>query len=591
MKPLQNVLLLSQRCCLLVEMSVVLSLSPAGIGHTVAQNARQELNIDTRDGVQLHTEVFLPNGRGPFSTVLLRTPYSKWIKNVTDKLANDLVSAGLGCVVQDCRGTGQSSGEWYPYRHESADGLDTLHWIRKQPWCNGSIGLYGNSYLGYTHFALANTARDTVKAGYAHVPTFDWYETTYFGGAMRLDARVTWNTFVARPKVSQAPLIDGELSNWNWDASYRHLPLIEWDNTVGDEILWMRDAVKHPQRDEYWRGFDIVEDLKETVIPNLIVSGWYDIFLDQALRYSARIREHSASETARKHQHVVIGPWGHTPNENAGVRDFGQNATRQLDELRGQWYAHWLNGEDNGIQGLPTFQLFVMGANRWREANEWPLKETKWTHYYLHGQGAANSLDGDGMLSTKTPTVEQPDKFTYDPDNPVPTNGGEWRLFAPWGPRDQRSIEKRDDVLVYTSEPLMEALEVTGPIHVILYAATDAKDTDWTAKLVDVFPDGRAFNLCDGIIRARYRNPQVGSTLLEPGKVYRYEIDLWATSNEFQRGHRIRLEVSSSNFPRFDRNLNTGAVFGQSNELIIAHQRVLHDAVHASYVLLPVIPK
>ncbi len=572
-------------------LTLLLSAFLGGQRDASAQPPPRNERVETQDGVSLRTEVFLPKAKGAFPTVLMRTPYSKWLENDTNRTAQDLASAGFACVVQDCRGTGKSAGQWYPYRYETTDGMDTLTWVRKQLWCNGSVGLYGDSYLGYTHFCLANKAGEMVKAGYAHVPTFDWYDTTYLGGAMRLDARVTWNTFVARPNVDQAPLVVGNLKDWNWETSYRHLPLLEWDKTVGHEIAWMRDSVKHPQRDEYWRDFEIAGDLNETVIPNLVVSGWYDIFLDQALRYPEIIRKHSLNKRAREHQHVVIGPWGHAPNKRTGQRDFGENSTKKLDELRRDWYAHWLNGANNGIDKLPMFQLFVMGGNRWRESNDWPLPQTQWTKYYFHSKGAANSLQGDGKLTTAPPQAEEADRFVYDPDNPVPTNGGEFRLFAPWGPQDQRPIEARDDVLVYTSEVVKEPLEVTGPIRVVLYAATSARDTDWTAKLVDVAPDGKAFNLCDGIIRARYRNPEKGSELLEPEKVYRYEIDLWATSNEFQPGHRVRIEVSSSNFPRFNRNLNTGATFGQSSEFIVAYQTVLHNSEYASHVVLPVIPK
>jgi putative CocE/NonD family hydrolase len=353
----------------------------------------------------------------------------------------------------------------------------------------------------------------------------------------------------------------------------------------------MRDSIEHPLRDEYWDDFDLVQNIDKVECPNLIVSGWYDIFLDQALRYTGQIRQNSANEQARRQQHIIIGPWGHLINETPEGREFGPTAAKNVNELTVQWFAHWLNGEDNGVNKLPYLQLFVMGANHWREADDWPLPETEWTKYYLHSCGSANTAAGNGSLNVYEPECEPPDKFIYDPENPVPTIGGEWRFYDKWGPQDQSEVEARDDVLVYTSAVLEDPLEVTGPIQVVLYAATDASDTDWTAKLVDVNPDGKALNLCDGIIRARYRNPKKGAQSLEAGKVYRYEINLWATSNEFQPGHRIRLQISSSSFPRFDCNPNTGKPFGLTRDLKRAQQKVLHNGEHVSHILLPVIPK
>jgi hypothetical protein len=274
-----------------------------------------------------------------------------------------------------------------------------------------------------------------------------------------------------------------------------------------------------------------------------------------------------------------------------GELDFGKDALLDIGELQFQWFSYWLKGEETGVEDWPAYYLFVMGENRWRGEQEWPLKRTQFTPYYLHSGGRANSVQGDGVLNTSEPGDEKPDSFVYDGDDPVPTIGGNNLIGAAAGPIDQKVVEQRDDVLVYSTAPLQADVEITGPVRMILYAVSTARDTDFTAKLVDVHPDGKAFNLCDGIIRARCRAGMDKPAWLEPGKVERYEIDLWVTSNLFRRGHRIRVQVSSSNFPRFDRNPNSGEPFGSATELMAATQTILHDAEHPSQLILPVIPR
>jgi putative CocE/NonD family hydrolase len=262
-----------------------------------------------------------------------------------------------------------------------------------------------------------------------------------------------------------------------------------------------------------------------------------------------------------------------------------------VGKLQFEWFEYWLKGRETGVQDWPAVRLFVMGENVWRNEQEWPLARTQLTPWYLHSAGQANTRGGDGVLSAKAPEEEPPDRFSYDPADPVPTRGGNNLVGPPTGPFDQSTLEERPDVLVYTSAPLERAVEVTGPVKVILHAASSARDTDFTAKLVDVHPDGKAYNLCDGIVRARSRESVTQPTLIEPGKRYRYDIDLWVTSNLFKAGHRIRVEISSSNFPRFDRNPNTGHDFGADAQLLKAEQTVFHDSEHPSHILLPMIPR
>jgi putative CocE/NonD family hydrolase len=270
--------------------------------------------------------------------------------------------------------------------------------------------------------------------------------------------------------------------------------------------------------------------------------------------------------------------------------NFGKESVVNLREIQTKWFDHWLKNVSTGADEWPPVRIFVMGRNEWRDEQEWPLERTKYTRYYFHSQGSANTLNGDGKLSTAIPADEPADRFVYDPNDPVPTLGGCNLIGCPAGPRDQTEAEKRSDVLLFTSDELKAELEVTGPIKVILYAASSAPDTDWTGKLVDVHPDGRVFNLCDGIIRARYCDSQDNPSLIQPGKTYRYGIDLWVTSNAFLPSHKIRVEISSSNFPRFDRNLNTPEPVGTGTKMLKATQIVYHDREHPSHILLPVIP-
>jgi uncharacterized protein len=563
--------------------------------------------VEMPDGAKLFLDLYLPKGEGKFASVVLRTPYTTALGELANgvsqpgaKFAKDFVSQGYVFVLQDCRGTGRSEGNWDPWATEGLDGAELLKWIVKQPWSNGRVATFGSSYCGYTQWATATKSGDALKAMITEVPAFGWYSSNFVDNVFRLECSIVWNTLTARPHLGQESLVDIppstqafviNLRQGPWDKVLRHLPLRTWDQLVGQPIPWVGEIIDRPVFDAYWAQRDASDDLKCIATPNLTITGWYDLFLNQALEYVPRLRTEAASETARRHQYLVIGPWGHMVNETGGLRDYGRQAQIDRPALIAQWCRQWLKGEDAGVDQWPFVRLFVMGANRWRDENEWPLARAQYTPLFFHGKGAANTLNGDGSLSREGPAIEPPDHYVYDPNDSVPTHGGEWSLRSPYGALDQREIESRADVLVYTSEPLTEPLEVTGPVKVILYAASSALDTDWTGKLVDVYPDGRAFNLCDGIARARYRESRTQERLLQPDEVCRFEIDLWATSNEFQPGHRIRVEISSSNFPRFDRNPNTGHKFGADAELVVARQTVYHDKEQPSHIVLPIIPR
>ena len=569
----------------LASWSALLSLATAKEPvYDVEVEVRADAMIPMSDGVQLAAHIFLPKAEGKFPVVLVRTPYGKGGTNGGPGHA--YAHRGYVYISQDCRGKGKSEGDWTPFVNEPRDGKDTHRWILDQPWCNGTIGTAGGSYVGFTQWTSAPGSGDYLKAMFPIVPLIDPYEDiAYVDGAFQLALMMGWGA-----GVSGHP----EVRTWDhdkWNEAFRALPLRTWDDAIGSEVQYLRDWIAHPHFDEYWERCSLRGRQQDIMSPMYVVCGWYDLFAKSVFDHVNAVKQSSKSENVRN-MHILMGPWKHgiSRDGKVGSLDFGKDSVVNISALQAKWMDHWLKGEKADAEQWPPIRLFVMGRNEWRDEQEWPLKRTQYTPYYFHSQGSANTLDGDGKLSTAKPADEPTDRYVYDPEDPVPTLGGNNLGRVPVGPHDQTKAEQREDVLVYTSDELKTELEVTGPVKVVLYATSDATDTDWTAKLVDVHPDGRAFNLCDGIVRARYRESADKPTLIEPGKLYRYEIDLWVTSNAFLPGHKIRVEISSSNFPRFDRNPNTGHPFGADAELKKASQTVHHSAEHQSHIILPVIP-
>ncbi len=539
-----------------------------------------DVKVPMRDGVELATHVYRPKAPGRYPTILMRTPYGKpgrvWGE------ARRYTEAGYVMVIQDCRGRGKSAGTWDPFRYDSEDGYDTLQWIGVQEWSNGKVGMAGGSYVGWTQWAAAPLGSPFLKTMVPIVPFANVYdEIAYPGGAFQLALLFGWGSGVGGMDLSPGQLQNG----------YRHLPLRDWDSQFGKDVFFLDQWVEHPSLDEYWRQRGINHRYRDIQLPILNIGGWYDIFSKTTIELVDRVRAESDNRLARRNQFLVMGPWAHgVGTRRVGQLDFGQAAELKIGDLQQQWFDYWLRDQDNGVEDWPAYYLFVMGENRWRGEQQWPLARTRWTEYYLSSDGRANTRHGDGRLSLEVPEEEPVDKYVFDPNDPVPTVGGNNLVGATIGPYDQAEVEDRDDVLVYSTPPFDDALEVTGPVKLVLYAASSASDTDFTAKLVDVHPDGKAFNLCDGIVRARYRSSNTQPELIKPHQVYAFEIDLWVTSNVFLPGHRLRLEVSSSNFPRFDRNPNSGHEFGTDTELLTAKQTVFHDRTHPSRLVLPVIP-
>jgi putative CocE/NonD family hydrolase len=523
-----------------------------------------------RDGVRLSTNVFLPSGSpGKFPTLLVRTPYGKGSALLPGYRI--FLDHKFAIVVQDVRGRYASQGVFRPPTQEGNDGSDTISWIASQAWSDGGVGMLGGSYLGIAQWRAVLTHNPHLRAIFPVVAGSDEYLDRFYspGGAMKLGHRMQWIAENLSLPWHSRPAFDDFVM---------HLPLRTMDRVVtGQTIGFYQESLNHPSYDSYWRTRSTRERLPETNTPAFIVGGWYDNFVESDLAAFTELRKRSGAHR------VLIGPWAHNMSMRVGGVSFGRNSGLDLRRLQLEWFRHWMPGP----QPVPDFaraavRIFVMGANVWRDENEWPLARTQFKPLYLT----------PGRTLSTEPRAPGRDEFFYDPENPVPTRGGAVccnpKVF-PWGPMDQRDIESRPDVLVYSTAALKEDVEVTGEVHVVLYASTSVRDTDFTAKLVDVFPDGEARNLCDGIIRLRYRNGLQKPQFAKPGEVYALRIPVGVTSNLFKAGHRIRIEISSSNFPRFDRNPNTGRPIADERNLQIARQIVYHGIRHPSRVVLPVI--
>lgn len=545
-----------------------------------------DVKVPMRDGVNLSADIYLPQATGPFPTVLMRTPYSNNMDAMIEK-ARRLANVGYACVLQDCRGRWDSDGEYYPFR-EGEDGYDTQEWIGRQPWSNGKIGMAGGSYVGAVQWQSAPHRSQYLTCMAPRVICCDYFTgLVYPGGAFQLNVLMTWGM---RTNGRTGQSIDFH----NWTEALRKLPMAAMDELAGRNLPFWKDWIAHPAYDDYWDAINDEKRWGEIAAPAFNMGGWYDLYAQHTFINFNGLRQQGRTPAARQSK-LIVGPWPHalSTSPRTGDIDFGAHSMVDLEALELRWFDYWLKGIDNGIVEEPPLRLFIMGINQWRDEQEWPLARTDWQTWYLHSAGHANTLRGDGALSPVAPGDESTDHFVFDPMYPVQTAGGNNCCsphIIPWGPYDQTNVEMRGDVLCYTSAPLPTDLETTGPISVVLYAATDGPDTDWTAKLVDVSPTGYAKNLCDGIIRARYRKGFDQPELLEANKVYAYTIDVGVTGNVFRQGHRIRLEISSSNFPRFDRNPNTGHPYGLDSDLRSAAQTIHHSRAYPSHLLLPVIP-
>jgi putative CocE/NonD family hydrolase len=505
-------------------------------------------------------------------------------------------------ITQDSRGRYGSEGEWYPYRSEAEDGFDAIAWAAALPYADGQVGLIGGSYNGFTQWAAATQQPAALRAMVPEVAPADPLNGfMYRGGAYSLARmanhylglglnvlgrrhRADPDTLAEKIRALCRDVDDLEA------AGYRSLPLAKFAPVRRHDVAQVFfDELAAPLDREHrtWQPLTITGKHERVQVPTFNIGGWFDLFLADTLTHFTSMR------ALGRPTKLLIGPWTHgATSSRVGALNFGIGSApgfidqrTSITSLKLRWFDHWLKGIDTGMMEEPPIKLFVMGANVWRDEAEWPLARAVDTPFYLRA---------GGRLSAELPDREAPDPYDYDPADPVPTLGGTLGAapdYAP-GPFDHRLIEARPDVLLYRTLPLEHDTEVTGPIEVHVWATSTAPDTDFVARLVDVYPDGRSINLTDGIIRARYRDFPSGAppSLIEPGRPYEYAIDLWATSNVFKAGHRIGLQVTSSCFPCWDRNPNTGHAFGADAELQVAHQEILHDRAHPSHVRLPLIP-
>ena len=548
-----------------------------------------DVSAAMRDGTVLRADVYRPDAPGRYPVLLQRTPYSKDGENCVEQ-GHNLAERGYVVVQQDVRGRYRSDGEFQPGffsadHRDAEDGYDTVEWAAGLTWSTGKVGTFGGSYCGWTQWELAHTRPPHLAAMIPSAIAADLLDRE-MSGVLRLGRVLWWSVNTLAPDVrrrlneeagpttteeAERLYLERDRSKWLW-----HLPLAE----IPDEALsgvgrhwrsWLADhASDH---------FGFLERHRDVAVPALTTTGWYDQQIG-AIRNFTGMRANGMTGEARRGQRLIVGPWSHTTDfssSQVGEVDFGPDAVRDFFQMADDWFGHWLKGESTGVEEWPPVQIFVMGANRWRGEEEWPLARTEYTDYYL---------GGGGKLGLGAPSDEPPDSYDYDPRDPVMT------LYSPRGqqePQDQRTLDGRRDILCYQTDPVEEPIEVTGPITVHLWAASSARDTDFVVKLMDVWPDGFVQELCYGIVPARYRESFTSPSLIEPGRTYEYTIRVSPTGNLFRRGHRIRLDVSSSDFPNFDRNHNTGGDDYAETTLVTARQTIYHDRQRPSRVVLPVI--
>jgi putative CocE/NonD family hydrolase len=568
--------------------------------------------VRMRDGVDLATDVWRPDDDARHPVLLERTPYDRTYEPIAGLRWLDLVAGGYVVATQDCRGRFGSGGTFAPFVDEPDDGYDAVAWAAEQPWSNGRIGMIGGSYVGATQWLAAGARPPALRAIAPYVTASDYHEGwVYQGGAFQLGFSLRWSLeSLALPK-----LVDRESKGENVGADiaalraslrdmrslYRHRPLRGFD--VMRHSPWYDEWLAHPDRDAFWQRIAPQERYDATDVASLNIAGWYDIFADGTYRNFAGMRHSGPTDRARSGSTLLVGPWSHSiDNGIFAERHYGSLSSWGNEDpttLHRQFFDRWLGDDPATADGTDDpVRLFVMGADTWRQEADWPPPDAETRTWYLRGEGRANTARGDGRLDAEAPRAEEPDAFLYDPRDPVPSMGGATlnQSGTPgWnsGPWDQRPLESRADVLVYTSAPLTEPLTVVGSVEVVLFVSSSAPDTDFTAKLVDVHPSGRAEILADGILRMRYRGSLSDPEPLEPGEVEEIRILVGGTANEFKAGHRIRLDVSSSNFPRFDANTNTGGTIADEtwDDLGPALNRVFHDGARPSRLLLPVLQR
>jgi predicted acyl esterase len=531
--------------------------------------------VPMRDGTVLRADVYRPQVEGQYPVLVGRVGYKlrDWVMDFYTPMGEYYARRGYVVLWQNVRGTFASEGWFHPYWDDAwgmnRDGYDTVEWAATQPWSNGKVGMLGASYSGLTQYLTAPTRPPHLEALFVQMGWGSAYADMFRDGVYQLIIRAWW----------PMGMVMEEMESW-----YRHLPLKSLPPLEG-LADWYFEQLDHSEDGPYWWPMDLSTRFSEVDVPIVHWNGWFDYRFDVTLDSFQGIRAHGRSERCREGQRLVIGPWCHV-SPPAWELDFGPEAVLDEDAYRLRWYDYWLKGMENGVMDEPPVRVFLMGANRWLKMEDWPPSTVTYQPVYLRGGTGRSELSlNNGGLTFETPGgAERPDSFLYDPEDPIPS----LRTFEDTGPKDHRSVEGR--MLTYTSAALESDLTVVGPVKAVLYGLSSAPDTDWVVRLCDVWPDGRSMSVCDGVLRARYRNSLEREELMVPGQIYRFEVDMWATAQVFQAGHRLRVQVTSSDFPWYDRNLNTGGPFGEEVRGQVAINTVFHDAMRPSHVMLPLAP-
>lgn len=608
-----------------VCLSLIAGCSSAGTEHTThsstwppnagrgpcAVDKQADVPATMRDGTVLRADVYRPHGTDPVPVILMRTQYGKSEAQVEPRRYQTPDWFASHCylvVVQDIRGQGRSDGTFVEFAHDQDDGYDTVEWAAQLPGSNGKVGMYGSSYVGATQWLAASRTPPHLTTIVPANTASDYYDGwTYEGGEFRLGFVQPWATGLAgtaalqrgdTATAGQLKAAVAEYSRWQHFRPYQQLPTMKPDDPA--VAGWYFDWLRHATRDDYWKQWSIRDQYAHVTVPVLDFEGWYDAFLSGGVENFTGMVDHGGSAAARANQRIVLGPWDHLGWGRSGspeaqsLADIGTVGESPINDLMLTWFDHFLKGADNTVSGKPRVDYFVMGANRWKTATGWPLPNTNWTTYYLTGNGGPSFGPRAGRLTTAAPAGNQPpNRYRYDPADPAPSLGGHSCCSAtsgPQGPFDQTPVEQRSDVLTFDSEPLPSDTEMTGPTTVTLWASSTAPDTDFVARLEAVSPDGRAMNLNNGIIRASMRDSLSDPTPLLPGQPYKFTIKIWPTSYQFPAGSKIRIAVSSSDYPQYAPNPNTGAPFGMDADSRPADQTIYVDAAHPSSVVLPIIP-
>jgi len=547
---------------------------------------KQMMNVmvPMRDGVRLSCDIRLPDGPGPFPAALVRNPYNKAVP-ATDPVLRDYLAGGYAHVVQDVRGKHESEGVYRPFAQEAEDGHDTVMWVAGRPWCNGDVVMTGGSYCSWTQLAAAREAPEPLRAVAPSFMGSDPYRDIMFSGGVPV-LPMAWWAILNSGRSQREEVCD------NWPRAFGTLPLCRLDETVGCPAPALHEWLDHPARDAYWRAMSVEPRYGAVRAAMLLVGGWYDPFCPGMVRAYCGMAA-AGRDAGRDDVRLRIGPWGHdmAPGRTLEGIDFGPSSVRDIRGMHRAFFDAALGRAAIPDDLRAPVEVFVMGRNQWRQADRWPPAGTQATAWHLGGGGAANSLFGNGALLPGAGDDADRDQFTFNPQAPVPAIGGAHLLQdRPLGPHDQRPAERRDDVLCYTGEPLAAPVEIIGPVRAELHVSSSAPDTDFVSRLCDVHPDGRSIILCDGVLRTRFREGLDREVLMTPGEVYRLEIDMGATAHAFLPGHRIRVEITSSCFPKWAPNPNTGGDAAREESAVVARQTVYHSARYPSNVTLPVQP-